>query len=74
VSIANNELTNIVFTCKTTELKADGTCPIPDGNYLRSLRGYDYFTIEAGIGILICYILVIRFIAYLGLRFIKQWL
>jgi len=41
ISVANNEYKNIVFTCKSTEMLSDGSCPIKDGNYIRYLRGYD---------------------------------
>lgn len=67
VSVSLNEYKNVVFTCPS-----NSTCPIKYGEDIISMKGYDYINIGTGVGILILYIIIMRFIAYIGLRFNKH--
>jgi len=70
-AISLNELNGLTLTCKPGEEK-DGKCPITSGQQTIDQLGLNYLSIEACFVILIAYVIFFRFIAYLGLRFIKN--
>lgn len=72
VGISLNELTGLELTCTPSQLTAKGTCPIPNGDFTINALGLNAYTIPMCAGILIAYIFVCRFIAYLAIRFIKH--
>ncbi|CAM6115385.1 unnamed protein product [Calypogeia fissa] len=71
VAISQNELHGLQLYCLPTELK-NGVCPITTGQQTINSLGLDYITIGDCAGILIVYIIFSRFVAYLGIRFIKH--
>jgi len=66
IGVSLNELNDLEFQCPS------GTCEITTGEQVAAQKGYDDFTIHFCAGILILYILVCRFIGYVGLKFIKH--
>eukprot|EP00245_Coleochaete_scutata_P004681 TRINITY_DN1751_c0_g1_i1.p1 TRINITY_DN1751_c0_g1~~TRINITY_DN1751_c0_g1_i1.p1 ORF type:complete len:601 (+),score=90.96 TRINITY_DN1751_c0_g1_i1:314-2116(+) len=70
VGIAQNELQGLELYCKPNELK-NGQCPSLRGEDKMNELGLDYIPIYACALILILYICICRFIAYLGIRYIK---
>lgn len=66
VGVALNELTDLEFTCPS------GDCEITSGEQVMALKGYDEYSIPFCAGILVLYIVVCRFIGYMGLKFIKH--
>lgn len=73
VGISLNELTGLVLDCTPSELeKAGGKCPVTSGEQLISQLGLEQYSIGLCAGILVVYIFVCRFAAYLGLR-LRKW-
>lgn len=72
ISVSLNEYKDVVFDCFESQRLPNGKCPIENGNYVINLRGYDYISIATATGILLLFIFVMRFIAYIGLRFNKH--
>lgn len=68
--IALNELHGLTYTCQPSEMR-NGACPTATGQQVIDRLGLDYITRDQAAGILILFIFATRFIAYLGLRFIK---
>lgn len=66
VGIAINELTGLELSCN----KPSG-CAVTEGSQIMAANGYNDYTIGFCIGILLVLIVGTRFLAYLGLRFIK---
>ena len=66
VGVALNELSDLEIACDV------GTsCSITSGQQIIEKNGYDQYTIEFCVGILIVLIVGSRVLAYLGLRFLK---
>ena len=61
-----NELRGLELECPTGT-----TCKYTDGNDIIYASGYEEYSISFCIGILIVLIVGWRFLAYLGLRYIK---
>lgn len=70
VGICLNELQDLKITCPLNDT-TPGIC-YPTGEDIIRLKGYNYISIGGCIGVLIGYILVCRFIAFLGIRFLKH--
>lgn len=68
--IALNELHGLTYTCEPTEVR-DGVCPTATGADVIERLGLDYITRDQAAAILILFIVFCRFVAYLGLRYIK---
>lgn len=66
VGVALNELHDLDLVCPST-----GGCPTPNGHTTVVQKGYDQYTIGFCAGILVVLIVGWRFLAYLGLRFIR---
>eukprot|EP01038_Epipyxis_sp_PR26KG_P009365 gene9365-12616_t len=78
VGVSLNENSHLLITCEKSELTASGACTLPPltsspftGAKYNAYYGYDQYSISYCAGLLVVYIVVCRFIAYLGLRFIK---
>ncbi|MEW5315593.1 MAG: hypothetical protein WDW38_007010 [Sanguina aurantia] len=71
IAICRNELTGLVLTCTPQQQLADGTCPIPDGETTERQLGLIVLSIGECAGILVSYIFLCRFFAFLGVRYIK---
>lgn len=69
--IALNELSGLRYTCLPSELRPNGQCPTATGEQVIDRLGLDYITRDQAAGILVLFIVVSRFIGYLGLRYIK---
>lgn len=75
MGISLNELSDLELYCKPNEYRMDNgiqTCPITKGQQTIDALGLDMLTLGQNIGILISYIVIARFIAFLGLRFLKS--
>lgn len=76
VGISLNELTDLTLTCKDNEYtigpNGSRTCPITSGEQTITRLGLDYITMSDCIGILIAFTFFTRFVAYVGLRFMKS--
>ena len=70
IGTALNELDGLVLTCTATE--RDTLACIDNGQALIIERGYDYINIGGCIGALLGFILFCRFVAFLGVRFLKH--
>jgi hypothetical protein len=70
VGTALNELQDLNLTCTNEDL-AKFSC-IETGESLIRERGYDYISIGGCIGALLAYIIFCRFLAFLGVRFLKH--
>lgn len=70
VGVAINELTGLEYTYTPTEI-ASKKC-VTTGEATMADKGYDQYTIDFCIGILIVYIVGCRIVAYLALRFFKR--
>ena len=68
--ISLNELTDLTYTCEVAEMR-DGVCPTMSGAQVIDRLGLDFITRDQAAGILILFIVFCRFVAYLGLRFVK---
>ena len=66
VGMALNELHGLTFTCDPGQ-----TCTITTGHQLIQKFGYDNYTIGSCFGYLILLIFGFRFLAYLGLKYLK---
>lgn len=69
VGIAVNELSGLTLSCSDNEVKS-GSC-IRTGEAIMAARGYDQYTVSFCAGILVVYIIGMRILAYLALRYIK---
>ena len=69
VGTALNELTGLELT-STPEERSQGLCY--SGQQLINDRGFDYINIGGCIGALLAYIILCRFLAYLGVRYLKH--
>lgn len=65
-----NELTNLTLTC-TSEDRKQLSC-IENGEIIIKQLGLDYITIEGCIIALVCYIIICRALAFIGVRFLKN--
>jgi ATP-binding cassette subfamily G (WHITE) protein 2 len=73
VGISLNELTGLALTCTPEELaKTDGKCLVTSGQQTISQLGFNQYSIGLCAGILVVYIVVCRFAAYVGLR-VRKW-
>jgi len=76
VGISLNELEGLTYTCTDAQrVVVNGTsttCPIVDGQQTISTLGLDFLTVGDCIGVLISFLFFCRFVAYLGLRFLKS--
>jgi ATP-binding cassette subfamily G (WHITE) protein 2 len=73
VGVSLNEMNGLKLKCTAAELK-NGVCPITSGDYSINLLGLDFMPVHTITGcafVLVAYILFFRFVAYLGLRYIK---
>lgn len=71
VSISLNELDGLKLTCKPTEVRANGRCPVHDGQQTIDTLGLDVLSMGECAAILVSYIVICRVIAFLGIRYIK---
>jgi ATP-binding cassette subfamily G (WHITE) protein 2 len=71
VGVALNELQGLKYVCSANELNSAGVCPVLTGEQRIAALGLDYISIGGAAGCLIAFIVGCRFVAYLGLRFIK---
>jgi len=71
VGIALNELEGLELTCSKEEISL-GQCKIHSGDVIIKDKGYDEYTIEYCAGSLVAYIIGVRLIGYLAIRFIKK--
>ncbi len=70
VGISLNELRGLELHCEPDELKG-GVCPLTSGEQVIDNLGLDFISIWGCALVLIAMIIFYRFIAYIGLRFIK---
>ena len=70
VGVALNELTGLVLTCTNAE-KISNRCLYPTGEVVIESLGLNQLTIGTCFGALFAMIIGFRFIAYLGVRYIK---
>ena len=70
VGLCLNEYHDLKLHCSSAEIKA-GQCKITSGNSISAQYGYDQYTRPFCIGMLILYVLITRYIGFLGLRYIK---
>jgi len=70
VSWCLNEYQDLELTCSAAEIAAK-KCLIRSGNDIDTQYGYNQYSIGFCTGMLVIYIVITRFISYLGLRFIK---
>lgn len=70
VGVALNEYSGLELTCTEAEVIAK-TC-IAYGNSIIISKGYDKYSVALNAGVLVIYIVLARFVAYLALRFIKN--
>ena len=71
VGTSLNELHGLNLTCTATDI-SQGKC-YTTGEQLIKEWGFDYISIGGCVGALIAYIVGCRFIAYLGVRYLKHW-
>ncbi len=73
VGAALNELQGLTLYCRPNELTQGGTvCPVTSGQQTIDLLGLDFISIGGCIGVLIAFIIGVRFFAYVGLRYLKH--
>ncbi len=72
MGISLNELYGLKLHCTPKQLNAAGKCPMTSGQQTIDQLGLDYLTIPQCAGILISYIVICQFFAYLGVRFLKR--
>jgi ATP-binding cassette subfamily G (WHITE) protein 2 len=70
VGLSLNELQGLQLTCTANET-ASGKC-IPNGEATIKDLGLDYISIGGCIGVLFCYIIGCRTIAFFGIRYLKH--
>ncbi|KAI9091576.1 hypothetical protein DFS34DRAFT_670001 [Phlyctochytrium arcticum] len=71
IGISLNELSGLALRCTPSQL-VDGKCPTTSGGQTIKGLGTDKMTIEGCALALIFYIILCRFIAYLGIRYLKK--
>ncbi|KAI9091503.1 P-loop containing nucleoside triphosphate hydrolase protein [Phlyctochytrium arcticum] len=71
IGISLNELSGLALRCLPTQL-VDGKCPTTSGQQTIKSLALDKMTIEGCALALVLYILICRFIAYLGIRYLKK--
>ncbi|KAG5175579.1 P-loop containing nucleoside triphosphate hydrolase protein [Tribonema minus] len=74
VGVSLNENHGLTLTCTPEEeIDVGGItqCPIPNGDAFLESQGMENWTMGACAGILVFYIFFARFLAYLGVRFLK---
>eukprot|EP00611_Tribonema_gayanum_P017885 TRINITY_DN3082_c1_g1_i2.p1 TRINITY_DN3082_c1_g1~~TRINITY_DN3082_c1_g1_i2.p1 ORF type:complete len:432 (+),score=160.44 TRINITY_DN3082_c1_g1_i2:749-2044(+) len=74
VGVSLNENHGLTLTCTPEEeIDVGGItqCPIPNGDAFLETQGMENWTMGACAGILVFYIFFARFLAYLGVRFLK---
>jgi hypothetical protein len=69
--VALNQLTDFVYTCTPSQLNSQGQCPVTSGEQIITSLGLNYLTTGQCAAVLVTYIVVARFVAYLGIRHIK---
>ncbi len=72
VGVAINELEGLELTCTAAEAAKGPPACFATGEAFMEARGYDQYSIGFCAGILAVYIVGMRIVAYLGLRFIKS--
>jgi ATP-binding cassette subfamily G (WHITE) protein 2 len=72
VGVALNELEGLTLTCTEAQAAKGGTSCYTTGEAFAEARGYDEYSIGFCAGILVVYIVGMRIVAYLGLRYIKS--
>lgn len=70
IGVARNELDGLVLTC-TAEETALNQCKIFSGETIMAEKGYDQYSMGYCAGSLVAYVIGVRFIGYLAIRFIK---
>ncbi len=70
IGTALNELQGLTLTCTDAD-RAKFSCTEYGETFIKE-RGYDYINIGGCIGALLAYIIFCRFIAFLGVRFLKH--
>lgn len=71
VGISLNELSGLVLTCSPSEANSAGVCPTSTGDQTINALGLNYISIEGCAAVLLGMVVVLRGVAYLGVRFIK---
>mmetsp|Transcript_2878 Transcript_2878/g.7606 ORF Transcript_2878/g.7606 Transcript_2878/m.7606 type:complete len:228 (+) Transcript_2878:69-752(+) len=72
-AIGLNELDGLKLVCTPSELDPiDGSCPVTSGQQTIDKLGLNYISIGGCFGVLLIYIVFVRAIAYLGLRYVKN--
>lgn len=71
IGISLNELQGLVLTCTEAQRDSDGSCPVNNGEETIMQLGLNKYSVQLCAGILVVYIVVCRFIAYLGMRLVK---
>jgi ATP-binding cassette subfamily G (WHITE) protein 2 len=71
VGVSLNELSGLTLICTEKQL-VKGVCPITSGEFTIDLLGLDQLTIGSCAGGLVAFIVGTRFVAYLGIRFLKK--
>jgi ABC-type multidrug transport system ATPase subunit len=72
IGVSLNELTDLKLHCAEGQLNKYGVCPIVNGDFTIEQLGLDYITLEGAALSLVGFILVTRFISFLGIRFLKD--
>lgn len=73
VGISLNELTGLELTCTPQQLAAaGGTCPITSGQQTITQLGLQKYSVPLCAGVLVAFVVVCRFLAYVGLRVMKS--
>ncbi|KAJ3083977.1 hypothetical protein HK102_000810 [Quaeritorhiza haematococci] len=67
IGIALNELTGLTLKCPNP----DGTGCVLNGDFTIQQQGFQNYSVAGCAGALVAYIFICRFIAYLGIRYIK---
>eukprot|EP01042_Synura_sphagnicola_P009484 gene9484-biopygen9867 len=70
VGLCLNEYRDLKLHCSSAEISAK-LCKVTSGNSISAQYGYDQYSRSFCIGMLVVYILITRYIGYLGLRYIK---
>jgi len=70
VGLCLNEYRDLKLHCSSAEVSAK-LCKVTSGNSISAQYGYDQYSRSFCIGMLVVYILITRYIGYLGLRYIK---
>lgn len=70
VGVALNQLEDLEFTCTAKQVAAK-TC-IQTGEKIIMTKGYDEYSISWLAGMLVAYIIIVRVVGYIALRFVKS--